>query len=98
MPLLQIDPKSWNYISNVRLADETYHTPSEIDILVGAEFYSKIMLSGRLSGLENKPIAYETVFGWVLLGRTEDIYHGALEPHSFCAITELPLESILKKF
>lgn len=40
----------------------------EIDLLIGAPFFSDIFLLGHNSGPPDYPIAFETMFGYVVIG------------------------------
>ncbi len=51
------DPQ-WNYLSGLRLADPEFGQPGKIDLLLGIDAYTDVLLQGR------------TKFGWVLAGRT----------------------------
>jgi len=51
--------------------------PSGIDILIGADYYGRI-LSGRFIPLENGLTAMETVLGWTLIGQTKPMNTTAL--------------------
>ncbi|XP_045457504.1 uncharacterized protein LOC123667707 [Melitaea cinxia] len=59
----------WLEIDKLPLADPTYSTPGKIDILLGAEVYSEILLDGVMKHPACNLIAQNTVFGWILSGR-----------------------------
>ena len=54
----------------MKLADPDFGRPGRIDILLGIDVYTDVLLHGRRSGPPGSPIAFETMFGWVLAGRT----------------------------
>ena len=57
------------HIKGLQLADPTYHLPSRIDILLGADMTPNIMSKQLLrDGLPSQPIAQATHFGWVVSG------------------------------
>ena len=57
------------HIMGLHLADETYHSPGRIDILLGADLAPQIMTKRMLrAGKETEPMAQATEFGWVLSG------------------------------
>ena len=51
--------------------------PSRIDILLSVDVFVDSLLNGLKVGTPGSPVAIETIFGWVLAGRTE-----SLNPHS----------------
>ena len=70
LPLRPIyDHSGWHHLSNITLADRDFATPGKIDLLLGADVYSDVLLNGRRCGPHNTPTAFETQFGWVLTGR-----------------------------
>ncbi|GIY71759.1 DUF1758 domain-containing protein [Caerostris darwini] len=73
-----------------KLADVNCHQPSPIDIRLGADVFSEIMLSGHLnvSGIS----ASESIFGWVILGKTKDISQTILSNHASCNAVEFELD------
>ncbi|CAK1589376.1 unnamed protein product [Parnassius mnemosyne] len=51
------------------LADPTFDMPNKIDLLLGAEVYSQILMEGIIRGPSNSIVAQRTRLGWVLSGR-----------------------------
>ena len=60
----------WTHLKDLKLADPEFGRPGRIDILLGIDVYTDVLLHGRRSGPPGSPIAFETMFGWVLAGRT----------------------------
>ena len=57
------------HLMGLQLADTTYHLPGRIDILLGADLASQIMLKQLLrSGADSEPITQATLFGWTISG------------------------------
>lgn len=52
---------------NIDFADDPKLGGSRVDLLIGAEFFEAVMLSGRFKQL-NEPYLRETMFGWVAIG------------------------------
>ena len=78
LPLQPVyDSFKWDHLSNLTLADPDFATPGKIDLLLGADIYSDVLLHGRRCGPPNTPTAFETHFGWVLTGRTQSHSHSA---------------------
>ena len=63
--------RKWKHLHNLRLADPDFNLPARIDVLLGIEVFTEVLLNGRRRGLPGTPVAMETVFGWVLSGRIE---------------------------
>ena len=61
-------PGQWRHIQNLSLADPLYHRPQVVDLLLGADFLPMLLLNGKATGQPGEPIAFETVFGWILMG------------------------------
>ena len=70
----------WDHLSNITLADPDFAVPGKIDLLLGADIYSDLLLHGRRCGPANTPTAFETQFGWVLMGKTKS--YSASASHS----------------
>ena len=71
LPLQPVHQESnWTHISDISLADPDYGIPGRVDILLGVDLYSDVLLDGRRTGPPGAPTAFETQFGWVLAGRT----------------------------
>ncbi|KAJ8912621.1 hypothetical protein NQ315_000491 [Exocentrus adspersus] len=69
MPTSKIDNTNWSHISNINLADPQFYQPSAVDLLLGADVFADILQQGRLVGNSEEPIAVNTVFGWILMGK-----------------------------
>ncbi|KAJ0179337.1 hypothetical protein K1T71_005049 [Dendrolimus kikuchii] len=54
---------------NIKLADEDFNVPSEIQLLLGADFYFKIIQEGQIN-LNNGIILQNTMFGYIVGGST----------------------------
>ena len=59
----------WTHLKDLKLADPDFGRPGKIDILLGIDVYTDVLLNGRRSGPPGSPTAFETMFGWVLAGR-----------------------------
>ncbi|XP_060804991.1 uncharacterized protein LOC106132978 [Amyelois transitella] len=62
--------KDWPEFESLSLADPYYGSPEKIDLLLGVEVHSEIIVNGLLKHPHKRgPIAQNTQFGWVLTGR-----------------------------
>lgn len=68
LPAVKIDVSCLSYLNCLPLADDSFASPSEIDILIGAPLFSEILLSGRAAGPPGTPTAFETIFGFIVIG------------------------------
>ena len=50
------------------LANPDYGTPGSVDLLLGADMFSRVVLHGQRFGPSGTPSAFKTQFGWVLAG------------------------------
>jgi hypothetical protein len=69
-PSTKLDTSSWNLPKDLRLADEKFDQPGNIDLLIGADIFYDILRSGRHTHAGNFPVIQETVLGWTISGRT----------------------------
>ena len=60
------------HLQNLVLADPLYHRVGPIDMLLGLDVFPHIFKSGREEGPPNTPVAWDTVFGWTVLGMYND--------------------------
>src|SRR5580765_393430 len=68
LPNSRIERKSWEHLEGLQLADPDYYLPCSIDILLGAEVFVSILRDGCRKGGLGAPDAFNTIFGWVLMG------------------------------
>ena len=78
---VSFDP-NWSHLNGLTLADQDFGCPGRIDILLGVDVYVESLLHGQRSGPPGSPVAFETIFGWVLAGRTN-----AVTPSQFSVAT-----------
>jgi len=60
----------WEHIKNLTLADPSYYEPANIDIILGDDVFSEVMTGGKVPGPIGTPSAFNSIFGWVLIGKT----------------------------
>lgn len=89
-PRLPCESVQWSHIQGLSLADPTYDKPGDIDILLGTGIVSYIMKEGIVRGHQNHPVAYNSIFGWVISGITNSLPHQTVRTHhSMCKLEEL---------
>ncbi|XP_026744684.1 uncharacterized protein LOC113506021 [Trichoplusia ni] len=57
------------HLENLKLADPDFNISRPVDLLLGADVYSEILLDGVLRGKQSSPVAQETHLGWILCGK-----------------------------
>lgn len=66
------------HIENLKIADRTFNHPG----VVGTNTSALILLLGTISDKNNKPTAFNTVFGYVLTGKSTHISSNSLNLNS----------------
>ncbi|KAJ8914931.1 hypothetical protein NQ315_016085, partial [Exocentrus adspersus] len=94
MPRHRIFYENWAHIRNLNLADPSFFLSAPIDILLGADVFPLILVNGCLKGRPSEPLAINTRFGWVLMGKVDS---SAPSINSFCTAYELS-DDTLKRF
>ena len=56
------------HLQNLELADPTFYQPGRIDLLLGGDILPQILLPQSKAGPKNTSTAWNTIFGWALLG------------------------------
>lgn len=92
LPTFSLPSSTLNIPNNIQLADPNFHTPGEIDLLLGATVFWSILCAGQISLGSNHPVLRKTIFGWVLAGQfsmnvpdatlslTTNVYHSVENP------------------
>lgn len=70
VPSVTNEMSNWTHIKNLRLADPDISSNIPFQLIIGADLYGSILLSGVKKGHSGDPIAQETIFGWILSGPT----------------------------
>ena len=97
LPLNPVSFKSsWIHLNDIMLADPDFGCPGRIDLLLGVDIYTDTLLHGRRSGPPGSPVAFETIFGWVLAGRTHSNSTSHVAIHHVS--TTLNDDDILRRF
>jgi len=73
MPMTDIDISTWNFSSNVVLADRDFNKPAPINILLGAETFFEILVNGRYD-CNGLPVLQNTKLGYILSGKIHNSY------------------------
>jgi len=65
-----LDTNIWNFTKDIKLADEQFHKPRNIDLHIGADLFYEMLRAYRRARPGNYPVLQERVLGWTLSGRT----------------------------
>lgn len=68
LPSSPIDRSMLNYLARTPLADDTFSEPGEVEMLIGAKLFARLLLRGRVNGPPGTPTAIQTPLGFVLMG------------------------------
>ena len=83
----------WKHLSDLPLADPDFGKPGRVDVLLGVDVFTQVLLHGRRVGLINSPVGIETKFGWIIAGAT-----GSLELPVVSHHTTIVPDDFLKRF
>lgn len=75
LPTTQVDYKTLDIPQNITLADPSFHTPSQVDMLLGADLFWSVLSSNNISLGKNKPTLGETKFGWLISGPIQSLHN-----------------------
>ncbi|XP_071571139.1 uncharacterized protein [Temnothorax nylanderi] len=87
LPSSQVEQRAWKHLEGLKLADPQYHRPGPIDILIGADIFASLIRDGRRVGKKSKPDAFNSIFGWVLVGSVST--QASRSTHSFLTLDSL---------
>lgn len=68
MPRQELSQGVVAQFAHLALADPTFLTPSPIDVLLGADVFASILDGKRVEVGDNLPVAFGSIFGWILIG------------------------------
>jgi len=94
----KLDISSWKIPNDIKLADEQFHHPRDIDLLIGAHLFYEMSRPGRRTRPGNFPVLQETVLGWTLAGRTPATTTSDTAQHTFLLREDSRLECNLNRF
>lgn len=104
LPTRFIPRESLEYLKGIPLADENFHIPQKIDMLLGAEIFSLILKPGKISGPPGTPYALNSSLGYIVMGKLCNSFEPTNNNNTdnynkvFCITSETPLDQLVKKF
>ncbi|XP_071052628.1 uncharacterized protein [Onthophagus taurus] len=69
-PSVQSIIKAYPHLKHLNFTPEPDCNSMEVDLLLGAELVPQVFLSGRIQNKPNDPVALESIFGWILIGKS----------------------------
>ncbi|XP_050514907.1 uncharacterized protein LOC126890102 [Diabrotica virgifera virgifera] len=98
LPVVSLDVGHWSYIANLKLADPRFHLSGKVDLLLGADIFSQLLLEGKVQTPRGMPDALNTVFGYVLMGPCSSVPMTSATS-LFCHVDQMvSLEESVKQF
>nr|XP_029715446.1 uncharacterized protein LOC109621732 [Aedes albopictus] len=94
LPQFSVDTRQWSIPERVDLADPTFAITSNIDMILGAAHFFRVLRYGRISLGNDLPLLQNTEFGWVVSGECMLENHDHEDPRNCqfsnpCTIDEL---------
>lgn len=94
LPSQSFSKPDWSYLDHIMLADPEFYHSRPVDILLGADVYSTILMDGICRGNPALPTAQQTQLGWILSGNTKSFQCNVVlqnldEIHKFWEIEEI---------
>ena len=68
VPNQKVNVSDLNISTDIILADPSFHTPSTVDLIIGADIFWDLLGSRSIRLGDGKPILYETSLGWIVSG------------------------------
>ncbi|XP_071055150.1 uncharacterized protein [Onthophagus taurus] len=84
------------FLQNLTFHRDQYSNIKEIDLLIGAELVPQLLIGGRVMGGPDDPVAIESVFGWILMGRSTSSSTNSLI--TCLSIDDVSFENTIQKF
>jgi len=69
-PATKLHTTDWKIPTDIKLADEHFYQPGNIDLLLGVDLFYEMIRPGRRTRPGNYPVLQETILGWTIAGRT----------------------------
>lgn len=96
LPRNTLSPRLKDRYENLALADPTFNVTSPIDLLLGGDVYSSIMEGRKIVIDDNLPAAFNSIFGWVLIG---PVSNSELGPYNSLPVSlTVSIEGLMENF
>lgn len=99
IPAFSFDVEKWEHIKALCLADPDFNKTHAVDLILGANVFSKILLDGSISpNNRDLPPAINTTLGYVLMGEIQHKNNSSPDHCFFTTCTSDSLNNTLQKF
>ncbi|XP_057656751.1 uncharacterized protein LOC130894154 [Diorhabda carinulata] len=96
LPAFSFDKNILDILKNVTLADPNFNESSQVEMLLGASLFWKLLRIGQISLGHNNPVLQKTLFGWIISGEIPQTIANYLTRCNFISNSEI--DNQLKKF
>ncbi|XP_036147477.1 uncharacterized protein LOC118647191 [Monomorium pharaonis] len=99
VPAVAVDTKNLSVTNNLKLADNTYFRPSQVDILIGGEFFLSLLEPQKIELGASLPSLHDTKLGWIISGPApvQCVANNGVNLH-VCLSAQLSLDRSIVKF
>ncbi|RLU21169.1 hypothetical protein DMN91_006519 [Ooceraea biroi] len=100
MPSIQLNKESLGIPSNIKIADEVFELPGDVDILLGSGVFWDLLCIGQIKLGRNLPVLQKTKLGWIIGGNAPIIYQQEVPRRTVLSVMgkEPGLEQQLERF
>lgn len=98
LPKQKLNINRWSHLKRLKLADPKFNVPDRVDMLLGADFYSRVIENG-VRKKRGAPTAQNTSFGWIVFGGySEAVGHASIVNTTQSGVANDELMEMLQKF
>lgn len=84
--------------SNIKLADPNFNVPSNIDMLIGAELFWRLICTGQIRASRSQPTLQKTHLDWIISGPTNHQTSKSHFPFISCLAVSEDLNRVVSRF
>lgn len=66
LPVMKVDIRSWSIPPSIDFADQSFHVPKKIEMIIGTELFIDLLKNGRMKLTYGSPMLVETDLGWIV--------------------------------
>lgn len=89
LPISAVNIKNLEVPSHIKLADATFNRPGQIDMLLGADIFYKLLCTGQICK-PGEPTYQKTKLGWVVSGNASNVKNN--QTSTFLSLQQLHTE------
>ena len=98
LPSERCEQLTWSHTENLHLADPTFWKPQPVDLLIGADYYGRVIKPNLIKGKVTEPVAQLSIFGWLIIGPFESAVQHKTVHHTTVALNTEELQELLTRF